>query len=66
MSRVLWRRLGAPIALLSAALIGAALIACGGGDDETQTTAAPAAEAEPIAVVASTGILADFAQLVAG
>ncbi len=50
----------APIPLLAVALIAGAILACGDDDD-----AAPA-EGEPLNVVASTGILAHFAEQITG
>ena len=60
MLRGLYRFTRAPIPLLAVALIAGAILACGDDDD-----AAPA-EGEPLNVVASTGILAHFAEQIAG
>ena len=67
MLRGLRRFTPVPILLLAAALLAAAVVACGDDDDDStmQATPAPAAS-EPLKVVASTGILAHFAEKVAG
>ena len=59
-----------PTLLMAAALLAGAIVACGDDDDDdtgavaTDTTAP--AESEPLKVVTSTGILAHFAEKVAG
>ena len=72
MLRGLRRFTPVPILLLVAALVAASIVACGDDDDDEGTgtgaadaTTAPAAS-EPLMVVASTGILAHFAEQVAG
>ena len=72
MLRGLRRFTPVPLLLLAAALVAAAIVACGDDDDDeeagagaTDATTAPAAS-EPLKVVTSTGILAHFAQQVAG
>lgn len=72
MLRGLRRLIPAPMLLLASALLAGAVLACGDDDDDdaattttTGTTDAPAA-AEPLKVVTSTGILAHFAEQVAG
>ena len=72
MLRGLRRFTSTPLLLLAAALMTAAIVACGDDDDDedagaaaTDTTTAPAAS-EPLKVVTSTGILAHFAEQVAG
>ena len=52
----------APILLLAVALIAGAILACGDDDDATTTPA----EGERLNVVASTGILAHFAEQITG
>ncbi|MXW23568.1 MAG: hypothetical protein F4Z96_02650, partial [Chloroflexi bacterium] len=66
-----------PTLLLTVALMAAALVACFGDDDDDEGTGAGAtsvstpvasapAPSEPLQVVASTGILAHFAEQIAG
>ncbi len=73
MLRGLRRLIPAPMLLVATALLAGAVLACGDDDDDdgagtgagTTDTTAPAAS-EPLKVVTSTGILAHFAEQVAG
>ena len=61
MPRGPWQRTRAPLSLIAAVLAAAALLACTGGDDDSDD-GAPAR----LKVVASTGVIAHFAEQIAG